>query len=131
MKNSRKALVVLVAFSVILLSPLAFARPNGVDLTIQKISFSHKSEAGQMAYFDVVVKNKGSLPSSNLYLTFDTGNGGGIGIAGPFIIEPGKTLVFGFGTAYSSGRYVVKAFVNTTGDTNPDNNEKTAKIFVK
>jgi len=129
-KSRKVALLLSMLLFVNLTSGIGLARISGIDLDIQDIKFNHNVETNQTVNFEIFVKNKGTEATQSLSLTFDSGTGGG-GFAAPIIIEPGETRVFTVGTNYrESGKFIVKAIVNTAGDVNSENNYKTATINV-
>ena len=131
LKKSKIVMLAMLSFMVITPN-IASARVSGVDLYIQNIKFDHNVEAGQLVDFAIYVKNRGRESTEVMGLTIDFGNGMGMGFGGTIVIKPGETRVFNLGIVYQeTGKFVIKASVNTSGDVNLGNNAKTAIIVVK
>jgi len=107
------------------------ARTSGVDLSIERIRFDHYVRTNQLVEFRVTLKNRGTVATQSLSMTFEDGMGG-LGLAGPIVIKPGETRDFTFGTSFNRpGEFSVKVTVNTGGDVNLKNNVKTVIIHVR
>jgi hypothetical protein len=131
-KSKRIALLLSMILFMTLTPSIVSARVSGIDLVIQNIKFDHSVQTNEEVDFIVYVKNKGTETTQSVSLTVDFGNGVGVGGGGTIRIKPGETRIFNVGTTYrESGKFVVRATVNTDGDVNLENNLKTVVISIK
>jgi len=131
-KSGKIALLVAILSFMALTQNIASARISGVDLDIQRIEYDHSAGMNQTVHFTIFVKNKGTEATQSLSVGLDFGNGIGMGFMGPIVIESGQTKTFTVGSTYTeSGKFVVRAEVNTLGDVNLRNNFETGIINIK